>query len=112
MIGEAPGDAEKRAAVVASPGRDCSLDQMTRTVQFMARLKPRITSPPGYLDAGVQVAIVQLSLRQQRSRLCGELGKVTVSSAAELPADRLQRLVDVGVHEGRTLVSAVHSRDG
>ena len=80
------------------PG-DRRLDQVTDAVQLVAPLEVAVRSPARHLHVAVEVAIGSLSGRDHGDDLVGRAARPGSASAAELPADRLEPLVDVGVEE-------------
>jgi hypothetical protein len=63
------------------------------------------------LEPGVQVAVVLLGLREQPRRRGDELLELGLRRSVQLPARRLERLVDVGVGERQAAEVAVRAAD-
>ena len=83
----------------AMPG-DRRLDQMADVVQLVAPGQVAIRlAAADHLDVAVDVAVGSLGGRDEPDDLVGLARQLGVRSAAELPADRLEPLVDVGVEE-------------
>ncbi len=122
--------APARAELVVDPGReplghrqqppvaerplpgDRRLEQVAGAVQLVAPLQV-VEGPVGcrQLDVGVEVAVRPLGRGHQLDRRVGQPGELGVGPAAELPADGLEPLVDVGVQE-RVDVAAVAAKAG
>ena len=112
VVREPPGHREQRRIPGSALAGDPGLDQVARAVQLVAGGQEAVPGTAGDLDVGVQVAVGLLRLLQQRGRLGQEAGQVLVRGPAQFPADRLQDLVDVGVHEHRAPVPLPGARDG
>src|SRR4029453_11158851 len=101
LVGGPDGDGQQ--PVVAQgplPGHG-GLDQVADAVELVApgggAGRDPVADP---VEVVVEVAVGTLGRRHQGDRLVGGRGQAGVGPAAELPAHRLQPLVDVGVEEG------------
>ena len=112
VVREPAGHGEQRRIPRAALAGEAGLDQVARAVQLVTRGQGAVPGPAGDLDAGVQVTVRLLRLLQQRGRLGQEAGEPLVRRPAQFPADRLQDLVDVGVHEHRAPVALTGPGDG
>jgi hypothetical protein len=105
--------------------RHHGLDQVPGAVQLVAPRQVGIPRLTAHLDPGVQVAVRALRLRQQRGDPGSERGKpevlagtvlagavLALAVVGQFPADRLQGLVDVGVHEHLAAVTSPVRLDG
>ena len=80
--------------------RDRGLDEMADVVQLVAPGQVPVGLAAGDdLDVAVDVAVGSLGGRDETDDLVGRARQLGVRSATELPADRLEPLVDVGVEE-------------
>ena len=97
----ARGDREQPVVTQrAVPGHGC-LDQMPEAVQLVAPQQVGVgTAAAEHLDERVQVAVVALRSGDEVDRLVRGAADVVVPGPAELPARRLEPLVDVRVEEG------------
>ena len=112
VIGE-PSRGVDEPSRASRPGvRDRRLEQVARAVQLVRPLQLRVPLLAGDLDVRVQVPVWLLRLLQERRRLLGELGQARRGAARLLPADRLQRLVEVGVHEDGAAVARMRPLRG
>ncbi len=106
-------DRDVEQAIVAEgavPG-DGRLDQVADAVQLVTPGHVAVrTAAADDLDERVEVAVVTLGLGDGRDRLVRRGRKVGFASPAELPADRLEPLVDVRIEERERLVE--HHADG
>ena len=112
--GGGPGRFEHDGGAVRG---DRGLDQVAGAVQLVAGGQLGVAGLAGDLDVGVQVTVGLLGLHQEIGCLGRERGQRGVAGrpglAGQLPGDRLQGLVDVGVHERRAAVGRrVAARDG
>ena len=105
MVGEVPGHLEQPGLAGGPAVRHRGLDQVAGAVQLVAVLQMRVPGTAGDLDPGVEVAVRLLGLGQQRGDVTRERAHARLGRPAHLPADRLERLVHVGVHEGRAAVA-------
>ena len=110
-VGGLAGDREQPVVAQRAVPRDRRLDQVPDAVQLVAELEILVL-PAGRddLDERVQVAVVALRGLDRLDRLVGHPRDVRVRSAAELPGDALQPLVDVRVEERERPVE--HDPDG
>jgi hypothetical protein len=100
QVGEATGDREEGRVARRPIERDAGLDQVTSAVEFVAHLEIGPT-PYGVdeLAPRVQVAVGLLSRADEVDRLARERLELRRRLPPELPGDRLEPLVDVGVAE-------------
>jgi hypothetical protein len=105
VIGEPDGDAERAGAAGRPVQRDRGLDEVAVAVHFVARRELRIARFAGRLHGGVEVAVGLLRLLEEADGAGGEVAQRGPPAAAKLPADGLQGLVDVGVHEDGAVVA-------
>jgi hypothetical protein len=90
--------------------RHRGLDQVPRAVHFVAPGQPGVPRLSAHLEIGVQVAVGPLRLPEQGRDLGGEGRELGTVAVRQFPADGLQRLVDVGIHEHRTAVAGPGQR--
>jgi hypothetical protein len=110
VVGQAHGHGEQAAVAGAAAERDRGLDQVTGTVHLVAPGQPCVLRLAADLEVGVQVTVRALGLREQRGDLGGEGRELGPPAMGQLPADRLQGLVDVGVHKHRAAVAGPGQR--
>ena len=104
VVGQAHGHGEQPPVARPAVQRDRSLDQVAGAVHLVAPGQPGVPRLAADLEVGVQVAVGPLRLLEQGDDLGGERGELGAVPVRQLPADGLQRLVDVGVHEHRAAV--------
>ena len=116
VIGQAHGHAEQPTVSGAAAEGDRGLDQVPGAVHLVAPGQPGIPRLTAHLEVGVQVAVGVLGLLEQGGDLSRERGELGVfgifgsTAVRQLPADRLQGLVDVRIHEHRPVVSGPRQR--
>ena len=110
VVGQAHGDGEQPAVAGAPVHRHGRLDQVARAVHLVAPGQPGVPRLAADLEVGVQVAVGALRLLEQGGDLGGEGGELGTLSVGQFPADGLQRLVDVRVHEHRAAVAGPGQR--
>lgn len=94
------------------PG-DRRLDEMAARVELVPPLEVRERPRVGQLHVAVEVAVVPLRCRHDLDDPIRRRGEAGVALHADLPADRLQPLVHVGVEEGEGeagIVGSCHVR--
>ncbi len=110
VVGQAHGDGEQPVVAGAPVHRHGRLDQVTGAVHLVAPGQPGVPRLAADLEVGVQVAVGTLRLAEQGGDLGGEGGELGPPAVGQFPADGLQRLVDVGVHEHRAAVAGPGQR--
>jgi hypothetical protein len=99
-VGGPDGDLEQPVVAQSPVPGHGRLDQMAGAVELVAPGEVGVRPPPGHdLDVAVEVAVGTLGGGHQPDRLVGGRLKGRVRGPPELPARRLQPLVDVGVQE-------------
>ena len=101
VVGEPFRHAEEAGVAGAAAERDRGLDQVPGAVHLVAGRQPGVPRLAGHLEVRIQVAVGELRLLEQAGGPRGELGELWAAAVGELPADGLQGLIDVGVHEHR-----------
>ena len=107
QVGEPTGDREEGHVARRPRERDPGLDQMARAVELVAHLE--VGPPPVRIDdlaPAVQVAVGLLRSPHELDRLGGQALQLGRRPAAELPRERLEPLVDVGVAEDHAAADA------
>ena len=100
-VGGPDGDGQEPVVVERPVPGDRRLDQVPDAVELVAPGEVGVRDAAAdHLDVAVEVAVGTLGRRHQGDRLVGGRGQAGVRGPAELPAHRLQPLVDVGVQEG------------
>ena len=105
VVGEPCRHVEEPRVAGAAAERDRSLDEVPCAVHLVAGRQPGVLRLAGDLEVRVQVAVGELRLREQAGGPRGEGGELGAVTVGELPADGLQGLVDVGVHEHRPAIA-------
>ena len=104
VVGEPCRHVEEPRVAGAAAERDRGLDEVPCAVHLVAGRQPGVLRLAGDLEVRVQVAVGELRLREQAGGPRGEGGELGAVAVGELPADGLQGLVDVGVHEHRPAI--------
>ena len=100
QVGEATGDREEGRVSRGSRKRHSRLEEVARAVELVAHLQ--VGPPPGRVDdlaPAVEIAVRLLRGGDELRRLAREALELGRRLAPELPGDRLEPLVDVGVAE-------------
>ena len=100
QVGEATGDREEGRVSRRSRGRDSRLEEVACAVELVAHLQ--VGPPPRGVDdlaPAVEIAVRLLRGGDELRRLAREALELGRRLAPELPGDRLEPLVDVGVAE-------------
>ena len=105
VVGQPDRDGQQAAVAGAAVVRDRGLDQVPRAVHLVAGGQPGVPRLAGDLEVGVQVAVRPLGPLEETGHVGGEGSQLRAVSVGEFPADRLEGLVDVGVHEHRAAVA-------
>jgi hypothetical protein len=117
MVRQTAGDGEQAVVACAPPQRHRGLKEVAGAVELVRRRQVGETSLSGpQLEPGVEVAVRILGGDDQRDSLVAErteaVGVLVVDASPQLPAHRLQPLVDVGVNEVLAPVVADTARPG
>ena len=114
VVGEAPRDVEQPRVPGAARVGDRCLDQVARAVELVIPREVReVLRRLGDLEVGVEVAVLLLGRRDEPDALVGEPRQLLGRRARQLPAERLEPLVEVGVgvphpHELAVLLARRH----
>ena len=110
VVGQAHGHGEQPAVSGAAVEGDGGLNQVPGAVHLVAPGQPGVPRLAAHLEVGVQVAVGALGLLEQGGDLVGERAELGAGAVRQFPADGLERLVDVRVHEHRPAVSGPGQR--
>jgi hypothetical protein len=100
-VGGPHGDGQEPVVGEGTVPGDRRLDQVPDAVELVAPGEVAVRDAAAdHLDVAVEVAVGTLGRRHQADRLVSGRRQAGVRGPAELPAHRLQPLVDVGVQEG------------